>query len=71
MVVLPITGCAVLVVINPAGPVHIVFTDNGMSITLFSSTVQITVIPVPTGLTGMETLLDTTTEAGPGTGKEE
>ena len=40
---LPITGCAVLVVINPAGPVHTVVTVTGRSTSTaeLNTTVQI------------------------------
>ena len=41
---LPITGCAVLLVLNPVGPVHTVFTVTGMSTAGLNSTVQVRVI---------------------------
>ena len=40
---LPLLGRAVLVVLNPAGPVHTVFTVTGTSTAELNSTVQIKV----------------------------
>ena len=45
---LPITGCAMLVVINPAGPVHTVFTVTGTSTDGLNSTVQVRMTELPT-----------------------
>ena len=42
-----------LVVINPAGPVHIVFTVTGTSTDGLNSTVQVRVTSDPTGRTGL------------------
>ena len=53
MVVLPMTGCAVLVVINPSGPLHSVVTVTGTSTSGLSFTVQVRVIEDSTiGTTG-------------------
>ena len=48
---LPITGCAVVVVINPAGPVHTVFTVTGTSTDGLNSTVQVRVTELPAVMT--------------------
>ena len=45
---LPVTGCAVLLIINPTGPVHSVVTVTGTSTNGLSSTVQIRVMEDPT-----------------------
>ena len=50
VVMLPITGCAVTVVINPAGPVHTVFTVTGTSTAGSNSTVQVRVTLDPTAM---------------------
>jgi hypothetical protein len=49
VVVLPITGCAVLLIINPAGPTHLVetFAAAPSSSSGFNSTVHIRVIADP------------------------
>ena len=66
MVVPLTTGCEVLVVINPAGPVHSVFIVTGTSTAGLSSscTVQDRVTGDPTGRMGLGTLLDRITEVG-------
>ena len=69
LVVLPITGCAVLVVINPAGPVHIVVTVTGTSTAGLNSTVQIRVTADPIGRMGLVGVL-VTTIIGLGTARE-
>ena len=43
-----IAGCAVLAVINPAGPVHVVFTVTGTSTEGLNSIVQVRVTELPT-----------------------
>ena len=45
---LPLTGCAVLVVINPAGPVHPVFKVTETSTAGLNSTVQVRMTSDPT-----------------------
>ena len=67
MVVLPITGCAVLVVINPFGPVHTVLTVTRTSTAGLNSTVQVRVTSDPTGRIGLTGSLVTVTEDGAGT----
>ena len=67
---LPITGCAVLVVINPSGPVHIVFNINDIPSTRLNSTEQVRVTLDPTGRMGLGLLLVTVTEEGAGTGEK-
>ena len=72
VVVLPITGCAVLVVIlNPAGPVHTVVTVTGMSTAGFNSTVQVRVTADPTGRIGLTGELVTVTDERGGTNEKE
>ena len=66
---LPITGCAVLVVINPAGPVHTVFTVTGISTDGLNSTVQVRVTEPPTTMVPAWLLVILT--AGDGTAREE
>ena len=56
---LPITGCAVLVIITPPGPVHTVFTVTGTSTNGLNSTVQVRVMVESTGRTGLGELLVT------------
>ena len=65
---LPVTGRAVLLTRNPAGPVHTVFTVTGTSTAGLNSTVQVRVTD-PIGLTanGLVRSLVTLTEDGPGT----
>ena len=50
MVVLPITGCAVVVVINPTGPVHTVFTVTGTPTAGLNSRVHVRVTADPTAM---------------------
>ena len=64
---LPIIDCAVLVVINPAGPVHSVIIVTGIFTTGLSSTVQVIVITDPTGLIIPVYGGDKVTEVGAGT----
>ena len=45
---LPITGCAALLIINPAGPVHSVDTVTSTSANGLSSTVQLRLMEDPT-----------------------
>ena len=47
-----------LVVINPAGPVHTVFTVTGISTAGLNSTVQVRVTADPIGRMGLGMLLD-------------
>ena len=66
---LPITGCAILEVIYPAGPVHTVFTvaetsTNGL---IMNSTVQMRVILDPIGRIGVTGALLRITDSGAGT----
>ena len=49
LIMLFITGCAVLVIINPEGPVHSVTTVTGIFTTGLSSTMQDIVTADPTG----------------------
>ena len=65
------SGCAMLVIMNPAGPVHSVVTVTGISTTEPSSTVQVTVTADPTGLIGLIGILVTVTDVGGGTSKIE
>ena len=58
---------ALLVVINPSGPVHSVFTVTGTSTALLNSTVQVRITLVPIGQIGLTGLLLTFTEIGTGT----
>lgn len=55
---LPITGCAVLVVVKSAGPLHTVFTVTGISTAGLNSTVQVRVTADPIGRMGLGILLD-------------
>ena len=66
MVVLPIIGCALLVIINPAGPIHSVITFSVTSTAGFSCTVHVRVMvdPIDNGWMGLEVLLDITTKSG-------
>ena len=66
---LPITGCAVLVVMNPAGVVNAVFTVTVTSTAGLNSTVQVRVTADPKGGIGLGKLLDNITEVGAGTAK--
>ena len=61
---LPITGCAVVVFINPAGPVHTVVTVTGTSTAGSKSTVQVRVTSEGTGQIGLAGLLVMFTEFG-------
>ena len=56
-----------LVVINPAGPVHTVFTVTGRSTAGLKSTVQVRVTVDPTGRIGLTGTLVIFTEVGAGT----
>ena len=56
-----------LVVINPAGPVHTVVTVTGISTAGLNSTVQVIVTADPTGRTGLSGALVTVTDVGDGT----
>lgn len=64
---LPITGCAVSVVLNPAGPLHTVFTVTGTSIASLNSMVQVKVTAVPIGRMGLVGTLVMLTDMGAGT----
>ena len=66
---LPAIACAVLVVLNPAGPVHTVFTVTGTSTAGLNSTVQVRVTGDPTGRIGLGRSLVTLTEVGAGTAR--
>ena len=59
-----------LVVINPAGPVHIVFNISDIPSTGLNSTEQVRVTLDPTGRMGLGLLLVTVTEDGAGTGEK-
>ena len=63
---LPITGCAVVVVINPAGPVHTVVTVTGTSTAGSKSTAQLRLTSDPTGRMGEAGNLVICTEFGAG-----
>ena len=67
MVLLPITVCAVVVVINPAGPVHTVVTVTGTSTAGLNITVQVRVTSEGAGQIGLAGLLVMLTEVGAGT----
>ena len=69
LVWLPITGCAVLVVMCPSGVVNAVLTDTGTSTAGLNSTAQVRVTLDPKGDIGLGMLLDNITEAGFGTAK--
>ena len=64
MVVFPIASCAVLVVLNPSGPVHTVFTVTGTSTAGLNSTVQFRVTLDPTGQMGLTGSLVMVTDVG-------
>ena len=64
---LPAIACAVLVVLNPAGPVHTVFTVTGTSTAGLNSTVQVRVTLDPIGKTGLSEFVVIVTELGAGT----
>ena len=62
-----LTGCVVLVIVNPAGSISTVFTVIGTSTTGLNSTVQVRVTSSdPKGGIGLGTL-DNITEVGAGT----
>jgi hypothetical protein len=65
---LPITGCAVLVRMNPSGVVNNVFIIIGTSTAGLNSTAQVRVTSDPKGGMGLGMLLDSVTEVGTGTG---
>ena len=65
---LPITGCAVLVDMNPSGPVNTVLTVTGISTAGLNSTAQVRVTSDPKGGMGLGMLLDSVT-VGAGTAK--
>ena len=67
LVLFPITGCAILVVISPAGTVHNVVTVTGKSTIGLNSTVQVKVTADPTGRIGLSGTLVTLTDVGEGT----
>jgi hypothetical protein len=67
VVVLPITGCAVSVILNLAGPVNFVFTVTGISTNELNSTVQVRLTLVPIGQMGLIGELVTPRRAGRGT----
>ena len=64
---LPAIACAVLVVLNPAGPVHTVFTATGASTDELNSTVQVRVTSDPIGQVGLTGSLVIVTEFEAGT----
>lgn len=63
---LPVTDCAVLVIINPAGPVHSVATFTSTFKSGFNFTVQVRLIvdPMDVERMGLEIPLDSITELG-------
>ena len=63
---LPITGCAVVVVINPAGVVHTVVTVTETFTAGLNITVQVRVTSDPTGRIGEAGTLVIFTEFGAG-----
>ena len=62
----PITGCAVLVRMNPSGVFNAVLTVTGISTTGLNSTAQVRVTSAPKGVMGLG-MLDSITEVGAGT----
>ena len=64
---LPLTGTAVVIFINPAGPVHTVVTFTGTSTAGLNITVQVRVISEGAGQIGLAGLLVMLTEVGAGT----
>jgi hypothetical protein len=64
LVLLPITGCAVLVFMNPSGVVNTVLTVTGTSTAGLNSTAQVRVTSDPKGGMGLGMLLDSVTEVG-------
>jgi hypothetical protein len=66
---LPITGCAVLVDMNPSSVVNVVLTVTGTSTAGLNSTAQVRVTSDPKGGIRLGTLLDSMTEVGAGTAK--
>ena len=64
---LPITGCAVLVRMNPSSVVNTVFTVTGISTAGLNSTAQVRVIADPKGGMGLGMLLESVTEVAAGT----
>ena len=67
---LPITGCAVVVFINPAGPVHTVVTVTGTSTAGLNITMQVRVTSEGAGQIGLAGLLVMLTEVGGGTAED-
>ena len=67
VVLLPTTASAVLEILNSAGPLHSVFTITETSTAGLNSIVQVRLMFDPMGRMGLELLLVTTTESGPGT----
>lgn len=68
LVGLPRTGCAVLAVINLAGPFHTMFTVTGISTTSLNSIVQVKeTLAVPIGRIGLAGTLVMLTDIGAGT----
>ena len=65
--VFPETGCAILAVKYPSGPVHTVFTVTGTSTDGLNSTVQARVTELPAVMTDGLLMMLT---VGAGTGKE-
>ena len=64
VVLLPITDCAVLVLINLAGPVHTVFTVTGISTAELNLTVQVRLGEDPANTGTMEGVTVTVIGAG-------
>ena len=64
---LPITGCAVLVRMNPSSVVNTVLTVTRISTTGLNSTAQVRVTSDPKGGMGLGMLLDSAIEVGSGT----
>ena len=62
-----ITGCVVLAIVNPSRLVTAVFTVTETSTTELNTTVQVRVTPDPKGGIGLSVLLDSITELGFGT----
>ena len=67
LVMLPITGCAVLVVTIPSELVNIVFPVTGIYTAGLNSAAQVRVTLDPKGGIGLGMLLDSIKEAGAGT----
>ena len=64
---LPTTGCAVLIIINPSGPLHSVVTVTGISTDGLNTTVQVRIMVDPIKWMGLVRLGTIVTDVGAGT----